>query len=101
MDKKKTGRKLKTVEQTRRLLAHVLRQLELHGDVGSLDRAKVILQGAKYLGDLQKDSGIEDRLVRIETALSGLISSPTQKGPGLKLIENLSNAGIKVPPTEN
>ena len=67
------GRKLKTREQVRLLLAQTLRRVELAGDLGDLDRAKVVVRGAESLHRMLSEGETDVRLLRIEETLKALI----------------------------
>jgi len=67
------GRKLKTREQVRLLLAQTLRRVELVGDLGDPDIAKIVIRGAEALDRMLSAGETDARLVRIEDVLKTLI----------------------------
>ncbi len=83
------GRVLKTPQQICLLLSHTLRKLELSGDIGQLDRAKVIINGCSTLAAILRDSNTELRIAKIEKALEDL-TTQTQAPSQIKLLPNQS-----------
>lgn len=70
------GRRLRSLENVRVLLANTLRKLEQSGNLGEPDRAKVVIQGAHILANIMRDSQVEERLAKIEKALDAMVSQP-------------------------
>lgn len=68
------GRALKKSSDARMLVAAVLRAVEGGGDKGELDRAKVLIYGAKILGELINASEMEEEMAEMRKELTELKS---------------------------
>jgi len=62
-------RRLKRMQDCRKLVADAVRRFEQEGDARGAERLRAISYAAKALGDLIKDTDYEERLMAVERAL--------------------------------
>src|SRR5260370_4751567 len=101
MRKGKT-RRLKSMENIRALLADTIRALEESSPLSEPETAKLVINGARGLGELVRGAKIEDRLDKLEQLLANAAAPQTDSGPDFfKLSESAAVISvINTPPGE-
>ncbi|SRR5216683_5831619 len=66
--------KYNTPRQVRNLMSRALSRVE-DCAVPEIEKCKVLLQGAKWLGELQKSNALEQKLAKLEKTLNKLIEA--------------------------
>src|SRR5260370_7951653 len=69
-----------TPKQVRKLMSRMLVRCETL-DIPEVERVKIGLQGAKWLGDLMKTSALEPRLTNLKQTLAAAIPLPNTPLP--------------------
>src|SRR5713226_381227 len=92
-------RRLKSMENIRALLADTIRALEATSALSDPETAKLVINGARVLGELVRGAKIEDRLDKVEQMLANATAPQIDSGPDFfKLSESAAVIPVISPP---
>jgi len=99
MKKAGKNRRLKSMENIRALLADTIRALEDTSSLSDPETAKLVINGARVLGELVRGAKIEDRLDKVEQLLANATAPQVDSGPDFfKLSESAAVIPVITPP---